>query len=170
MITGENAARLRTIALVVALVAPALLAGCTSVTLDPAPPGMVPWIGTVPTTQRVIFITIDDGYDQDPAVPAVLKAANVKLTMFLTDNAISRYLPYFQGLAKLGSAVGSHAVTHVQLKDQPYEYQKQQLCDSRVWLGQHLGTPPTLFRPPYGQYDDNTLKAGFDCGYKVYIG
>lgn len=139
------------------------------VMLASAGPGMVPWIHSVPTTQRVVFITVDDGYVKDPAAIAVVKAANIRLTAFLTVYAVNDQTPYYRGLARLGSRIESHAITHKQLEGQPYEYQREQICGSADWLALTFGQRPALFRPPYGLVDDTTLTIAQECGYRAGV-
>jgi peptidoglycan/xylan/chitin deacetylase (PgdA/CDA1 family) len=41
------------------------------------------------------------------------------------------------------------------------------VCDARTSLQQTFGTSVQLFRPPYGDYDQTTLRAVHDCGMKA---
>ena len=138
------------------------------VTLASAP-GAVPWTNRVPTDRPVVFVTIDDGYVQDPAVLAVLEKAEVAVTAFLTVYAVNHHVAYFTRLQELGARIGSHAITHRRLKGEPQWFQQEQLCGSASWLGATFGRAPTLFRPPYGLQDDATLRIARTCGYRAGV-
>jgi peptidoglycan/xylan/chitin deacetylase (PgdA/CDA1 family) len=48
-----------------------------------------------------------------------------------------------------------------------YAAQRRQICGARDMLHSTFGITPRFFRPPYGNYDRNTLRAVHDCGMKA---
>jgi peptidoglycan/xylan/chitin deacetylase (PgdA/CDA1 family) len=126
--------------------------------------GSVQYYARIPTEQPVAFITIDDGQIKRPEALDLIKQAGVPVTLFLMINAIKNDPPYFKRLQDAGAVIEAHTVTHQDLKGKPYSVQRKEICDSADKLGQWYGRRPVLFRPPYGDKDDNTLKAAHDCG------
>jgi peptidoglycan/xylan/chitin deacetylase (PgdA/CDA1 family) len=124
----------------------------------------VQYYARIPTEQPVAFITIDDGQIKRPEALDLIKQAGVPVTLFLMINAIKNDPPYFKRLQDAGAVIEAHTVTHQDLKGKPYAVQRKEICDSADKLGQWYGRRPVLFRPPYGDKDDNTLKAAHDCG------
>ena len=139
----------------------------------PAEPLTVPagpsaaWITHIPTTQKVAFLTIDDGWVQLPQGAELFKAAHIPVTLFLSLNAIRSNPAYFKQFQDNGAVIEAHTLTHPELKGTSYAFQKQQACGSADQLGQLYGRRPILFRPPFGDEDATTLKAVHDCGMKA---
>jgi peptidoglycan/xylan/chitin deacetylase (PgdA/CDA1 family) len=125
------------------------------------------WLGKIPTEQPVAFLTIDDGWVKRPEALPLLEKAHVPVTMFLTINAIKDDPSYFTRLQAAGAVIEAHTITHTELKYQPYDVQKHEICGSADQLGQWYGRRPSLFRPPFGEKDAVTLKAVHDCGLRA---
>ncbi|MEV0134966.1 polysaccharide deacetylase family protein [Dactylosporangium sp. NPDC050688] len=122
------------------------------------------YFSRIPTDQPVAFITIDDGQVKRPEAYELIRQAGVPVTLFLTIDAIRNDPAYFKRLQDVGAVIEAHTVTHQNLKGKSYAVQRRELCDSADKLGQWYGRRPVLFRPPYGEKDDTTLRAAHDCG------
>lgn len=118
----------------------------------------------IPTDQPVAFLTIDDGWIKRPEALELFKQAGVPVTLFLTINSIKDDPPYFKRLQDAGAVIEAHTLTHPNLKGKPYAFQHKEICDSADKLGKWYGRRPILFRPPFGEKDDTTLKVAHDCG------
>jgi peptidoglycan/xylan/chitin deacetylase (PgdA/CDA1 family) len=118
----------------------------------------------IPTDQAVAFITIDDGQIKRPEALDLLRQAGVPVTLFLMIDAIKNDPPYFKRLQDAGAVIEAHTITHQNLKGKSYSVQHREICDSADKLGSWYGRRPVLFRPPYGDKDDTTMKAAHDCG------
>jgi len=134
-----------------------------------APGPLAPLYHRLPVTQPVAFLTIDDGWIQDPAGIALMRAANIPFTMFLIAPVAARGRGYFAALRQLGGVVEDHTVTHPELRGQPYPVQRHEICAGADTLAGTFGVRPTLFRPPFGDYDDTTLRAAHDCGMHAVL-
>jgi peptidoglycan/xylan/chitin deacetylase (PgdA/CDA1 family) len=142
----------------------------------PAPPpepitlpasGTVPYLSRIPTQQPVAFLTIDDGYLKLPEVPALLAAAGIPVTLFLTTDAIHDDEAYFARLQEHGAVIEAHTITHTELRGKSYAFQHREICGSADRLGHRYHRRPVLFRPPFGTKDATTLRAARDCGIKA---
>jgi len=118
----------------------------------------------LPTTQPVAFLTIDDGLTQLSSDLTVMKAAHVPFTMFLIGPVAARNPGFFTSLEGDGGVIEDHTMTHPILKGKSYAAQQSEICGARTLLGKTFGRTPTLFRPPFGDYDSTTLKVVHDCG------
>ncbi len=125
------------------------------------------WYSSIPTTQPVAFITIDDGWIKVPSAAALLRAAHVPVTLFLEINAIESDVSYFRELQPAGAVIEAHTITHRRLKGASYAVQKHEICGSADRLGQLYGRRPVLFRPPFGDKDATTLRVVHDCGMRA---
>ncbi|MER5862601.1 polysaccharide deacetylase family protein [Kitasatospora sp. NPDC002040] len=112
--------------------------------------GPVPVFSEVPTKDKVVFITIDDGAEKDPKFVEMLTDLKVPVSMFLTRDIVKDDYGYFKPLQALGNHVHNHTTDHAQLSKVSAEKQKSEVCDAQTALTQQYGKAPLLFRPPYG--------------------
>lgn len=132
--------------------------------------GLVPVLTRVPTTDRVVFITIDDGYTRDPRVVTLLAARHIPVTPFLTVDAVRRHDAYFAQIQSVtGQHVQNHSVSHPHLKGRPLAAQEEEICGASTTFASWFGESPWLFRPPYGSYDDTTRRAAAACGVSALV-
>ncbi|MGW5445044.1 polysaccharide deacetylase family protein [Streptomyces asiaticus] len=130
----------------------------------PPVPGLATVIRRVATTDRVVFLTLDDGIEKDPAFIDQARDLGLPFTQFLEDEVIGDHYDYFRRLRELGNRIGNHTLTHPKLAGEDYAFQLHEICGQQDVLHYRLGLEPHLFRPPYGDYDWNTLRAAADCG------
>jgi peptidoglycan/xylan/chitin deacetylase (PgdA/CDA1 family) len=123
----------------------------------------------VPTTQKVAFLTIDDGALAHKMALPLLQASHVPVTLFLTYNFIKDKVAYFKALQSAGAVIENHTIDHKSLRGLSYAAQKHEICDAADKLGALFGRRPKLFRPPFGNYDATTLKVARDCGQLVVL-
>ncbi|BCJ46351.1 hypothetical protein GCM10010168_59900 [Actinoplanes ianthinogenes] len=121
----------------------------------------------IPTTEKIAFITIDDGWQKDPMAAKLFQAANVPITLFLEVNAVDPDPEYFKPLQAAGATIQNHTVSHPTMTYLGYDGQKRQICEGADRLAKYYGERPTLFRPPGGSYNTTTLRAAHDCGMKA---
>ncbi|MGC0420870.1 polysaccharide deacetylase family protein [Embleya sp. AB8] len=137
-------------------------------------PGRLPLpakpIYRVSTQDKVAFLTIDDGAYKDPEMIRILRAAGIKPTFFLTDQYAKQNPEFFRKLRdETGGAIENHTLDHPNLQGKPYELQKQQICATSDAYEAAFGRRPTLLRPPYGNHDENTMRAAGDCGIRSVV-
>ena len=125
------------------------------------------WYSSIPTTQPVAFLTIDDGFTKNPELIDLLRASHIRVTLFLHINAIKDNPEYFHQLENAGAVIEDHTITHAELKGTSYDYQRNEICGGADRLATYYGRRPVLFRPPFGDKDDTTLRVVHDCGMKA---
>jgi peptidoglycan/xylan/chitin deacetylase (PgdA/CDA1 family) len=119
--------------------------------------------------QKVAFITIDDGWEKDPGVAAMLKAAHIPFTMFLTSDAIKSDPSFFKTLQIYGGVIEDHTITHPKLTQKSYVQQRHEICQNRTTLTNLYGRAPVIMRAPYGLSNKDTLKAAASCGIRANV-
>ncbi len=148
--------------------APVLTPGLTVAPLQAAGKP-VPVVHRVLTFDPVVFITIDDGVTQDPAVAEYLRANDIPVTMFLTEQYMRGGLPFFRSMQAGGAGVAAHSVSHLSLSGKDPATQIREVCEPAADYARDFATPVRYFRPPYGNYDDTTLSAAAGCGMKAVV-
>jgi peptidoglycan/xylan/chitin deacetylase (PgdA/CDA1 family) len=128
-----------------------------------------PIFSRLPVTAPVAFLTIDDGIVQLPSDLALMNAAHIPFTMFLIGPVAAANPGFFARLEADGGVIEDHTMTHPILRGRSYAFQRSQICGARTTLAQAFDGTPTLFRPPYGDYDRTTLRVVHDCGLTAAI-
>ena len=135
----------------------------------PAGPGLPPVVYRVPTRDKVVFLTFDDGAERDPRVVDLVRELRLPVSMFLTDSVVGPGYAHFGRLHAVGASVQNHTLDHPYLPSLPYAGQRAEICGQQDKLKQRFGIRPRLFRPPYGAYNDDTLRAAADCGVAAVV-
>ncbi|SEO17381.1 polysaccharide deacetylase family protein [Actinacidiphila rubida] len=139
----------------------------------PAPPAVkpvhtggpqIPVVSRIPTQQKIVFVTFDDGAEKDPKFVDMMRDLRIPFTMFLTDAIIKNDYGYFRPLQALGNSIEDHTLTHPDLRTRSLAQQRSEICGQQTRLTGEYGTRPGLFRPPYGAYDAATRTAAQSCG------
>ncbi|MFJ9645184.1 polysaccharide deacetylase family protein [Streptomyces sp. NPDC004244] len=141
--------------------------------LPPAAPGRAQVVDRipVPATEKVVFLTFDDGAEKDPEFLKMAADLKLPISMYLTDNVASSDYGHFEKLRDngSGSTINNHTLTHPNLRTLPFAAQKKEICGQQERLEKRFGTKPTRFRPPFGNYNDDTLKAAAECGISQVV-
>jgi peptidoglycan/xylan/chitin deacetylase (PgdA/CDA1 family) len=128
-----------------------------------------PIVKNIPTDQKIVFVTLDDGAEKDPKFLDMMRDLNVPVTMFLTDMYIRENPDYFRQLQQMGNAIQNHTINHPNLKTLAADAQKKEICGDSDRIAATYGTRPTIFRPPFGNYNADTVKAVGQCGMGAII-
>jgi peptidoglycan/xylan/chitin deacetylase (PgdA/CDA1 family) len=126
-----------------------------------------PVISRIPTKDKVVFITIDDGWQKDRDFLRLVKDRKIPITVFLMNDAAKEDYGYFRRLQQAGALIEDHSMTHPVMTRLSYARQKYQICETADIYAEQYGTRPTLFRAPYGASDTTTRRAARDCGIKA---
>ena len=133
--------------------------------LSPAHPGV---FSRVPITDKVVFVTIDDGLEKEPAFIQMVKDFQIPLTISLADLFIRDDYAYFAKLKETGYvSIQNHTVTHpLSMPRLPAARQLDEIAGQQDKLRREYGTTPYIFRPPGGNYDATTIDAVRTAGLR----
>lgn len=119
-------------------------------------------VHTIDTKKKVVFLTIDDGLDPDPALLQYLKDNNIPVTVFLTTGTVADW-QYWKDIAPVAS-IQNHSIKHPALPGLGQAGAEAEICGANKAIVANTGTTPWMMRPPYGAYNESTLAAAGDCG------
>ncbi|MFJ6798966.1 polysaccharide deacetylase family protein [Streptomyces sp. NPDC091268] len=132
--------------------------------------GLPPVVSRVPTGEKVVFLTIDDGWNHDPQAVRILLEQRVPVALFLLPGAVSYDTGYFTRLVDEGRAtVENHTVDHPDLTTLDALGKDAEVCGAGERLDAVFGRTPKLLRPPYGAVDDGVRAAAKACGVKALV-
>ncbi len=126
-----------------------------------------PVFTTIPTKKKVVFLTIDDGAEKDPAFLRMMSDLRIPYTAFLSDYLVKEDYGYFTKMRDRGVSLNNHTLNHRYMPGLSYARQRREICGMQDVIEKRYGKRPELFRPPYGNYNRDTLRAAKSCGIKA---
>lgn len=122
----------------------------------------------VPMTDKVVFVTIDDGIEKDPKFIQMVKDFQIPITISLADVLIRDDYAYFEKLYETGYiSIQNHTVTHpLDMPGLSASRQLYEISGQQDKLRKEYGTTPYIFRPPGGNYDATTIDSVRKAGLK----
>jgi peptidoglycan/xylan/chitin deacetylase (PgdA/CDA1 family) len=119
----------------------------------------MPWVTRGGEQGRLIALTFDDGPGPiTPALLAELRRLRAPATFFPVGSDALSNPDIARGLVRPPFAIGSHTATHQRLSKLGRSAQFRQVFGGERSVQRITGVRPHLFRPPYGDYDDRTLR------------
>ena len=121
----------------------------------------------VQTDKPQVALSFDAAWgNEDTAqIMDILAKHNVKVTFFMTGGWVESFPEDVKYIASQGHDLGNHSENHKnmsQLSDEEIRSELQKVHDKVKTL---TGQDMTLFRPPYGDYDDQVVTVSRDMGY-----
>lgn len=135
----------------------------------PLPRGSIQVYSRIDTTDPVVFLTLDDGIVRDPRIIELLAQHDATATLFLNSGPLSLDPAYFRQFIDAGGTANSHTFQHPHLPELGQDDQRQQICGMAQQIEATYGSAGYFFRPPYGEFDDNTLIAARSCGLRALL-
>lgn len=119
-------------------------------------------VSPIKSNGKQIALTFDDGPGKfTEKLLDALKKMDVKATFFVLGSNVPYYPKALQRMEKEGHEIGSHAYSHKQLTNLSTASIESEINKTKEAVQKACGVYPTLFRPPYGSYNDTVLaKAG----------
>lgn len=119
--------------------------------------------------QKMVAISFDAawGNEDTQMLIDILNEHNVKATFFLVGDWVDRYPESVKALSDAGMEVMNHSNDHAhfsKLSEQEIVNNVNACCDKIEAI---TGTRPTLFRCPYGEYDDHVVSTINGMGIQV---
>lgn len=129
-------------------------------------PGSSSIIREVPTTHKVVALTIDDGPHEKttPEILKVLKEKQAKVTFFLLAANVEHQPDLVRQEVAEGHEIGTHAYSHTLLNRLSAEEAETELANAAQIIS-NVAPPPKLFRPPGGVFNKTILAAAQRHGY-----
>ena len=113
-------------------------------------------IYSVDRKDKKIAISFDCawGVDHTDALLETMAANDVRCTFFAVEFWVKKYPDYVKKIVDSGHEMGTHSRTHSYMSKQSETEIKDELQTSSKAIEEITGKKVTLFRPPYGDYDN----------------
>ena len=116
-------------------------------------------IYSVKTDEKKVSLSFDAawGNEQTQSLLDILGKYKVKSTFFLVGDWVRTYPDDVKKIAQAGHDVGNHSDTHPYMTQLDGDSIKSQIENCSSEVEKLTGKKPTLFRPPYGDYDNSVV-------------
>ena len=110
---------------------------------------------------KIVSISFDAawGNEQTQTLLDILKDKNVKSTFFLVGMWVDKYPESVKAIFDAGHDVGNHSNTHPHLPKLSKDKITAEIDDCNNKIEKITGNRPILFRPPYGDYNNDVIDA-----------
>ena len=114
---------------------------------------------SVETDEKKVAISFDAawGNEQTSELLDILDRYEVKATFFLVGQWVDNYPDSVKEIAKKGHDVENHSNTHAHMPELSLEGMTEEIVSCNDKIKALTGKCPTLFRPPYGDYNNNVV-------------
>ena len=125
-------------------------------------------IYSVQRDDKVLSISFDAswGADKTLSILDILDEHNVKTTFFLVGGWVDKYPDMVKEIAARGHEIGNHSDTHPHMSQLSESAIKDELRIMSDKVEKLTGVRPTLFRPPYGDYNNRVIEVARAEGYE----
>lgn len=123
----------------------------------------------VDRNDKKIAITIDAAWEDDKTefILNTLDKYNAKATFFLCGFWVDKYPEMVKKISEAGHEIGNHSSTHPHMNSLSSSQIQDELKSYDDRVEAITGKRTTLFRPPYGEYNDNVINTAREMGYEV---
>lgn len=124
---------------------------------------------SVQSEQPLLAITIDAAWatDKTEFILDTLDRYNIKATFFLCGVWVEAYPDFVREIAARGHEIGNHSLTHPHMNSQSASQITQEVQKLDDEIETLTGKRCTLFRAPFGEYNDTVVKTVRGMGYEV---
>lgn len=121
----------------------------------------------VQTDEKKVAISFDAawGADDTDELLQILDDNDVTATFFLCGYWVDKYPEEVEKIAAAGHDLGNHSATHPHMSTLSSEQITQELQGCHEAVKELTGIDMNLFRPPFGEYNDNVIRTAKENGY-----
>ena len=123
-------------------------------------------IYSVDTDEKKVAISFDCawGVDYTDTLLDIMQKNDVRCTFFAVQFWVEKYPQYVEKIIAAGHEMGTHSRTHSYMSKQSESEIRDELTTSCQAIEKITNKKVTLFRAPYGDYDDLLIDTATDMG------
>lgn len=124
-------------------------------------------IYSVETDEKKVALSFDAawGNEDTQRILDILEKYKVHVTFFMTGGWVESYPEDVKAIHKAGHDLGNHSENHKNMSQLSNEEKTKELQSVHEKVKELTGVEMELFRPPYGDYDDNVILNAKENGY-----
>lgn len=123
-------------------------------------------IYSVQTEEKKISISFDCawGVDYTDKLLETMKEKNIVSTFFMVEFWTEKYPEYVKKINDFGHEIGTHSATHPKMSTLSKDAIIKELTTSSDAISNITGKKVEVFRPPFGDYNDNLISTAKELG------
>lgn len=124
-------------------------------------------IYNVETEVKKVAFTMNCAWSADDIdkILEILKNSEVKITFFMVGDWVDKNQEAVKKIHEAGHEIGNHSNTHPHVNNLTYEENLEEIEKCSQKIEQITGVKPTLYRAPYGEYNETVIKCASENGY-----
>lgn len=124
-------------------------------------------IYSVETDEKKIALSFDAAWGNEDCrnILDILEKHDVKVTFFMTGGWVENYPEDVKAIYEAGHDLGNHSENHKNMSQLSDDEKTQELMKAHNKVKELVGVEMDLFRPPYGDYDDEVILNANKNGY-----
>lgn len=124
-------------------------------------------IYNVQTNEPKVALSFDAAWGNEDTrqILDVLKKHNVHVTFFMTGGWVESYPEDVKAIYAAGHDLGNHSENHKNMSQLSDTEIRDEIMSVHEKVKELTGYEMFLFRPPYGDYDNEVITGTISCGY-----
>ncbi len=124
-------------------------------------------IYSVKTEEKVIALSFDAAWGNEDTreILDILERHDVKVTFFMTGGWVESYPEDVKRIYEAGHELGNHSENHLYMSQLSLEEIEEEIMLVHNRVKEITGYEMCVFRPPYGDYDNDVITGVENCGY-----
>ena len=124
-------------------------------------------IYNVETNEKNVALTINCAWNADDIdqILDTLSKYKVHVTFFMVGDWVDKFPEAVKKISDAGHEIGNHSDTHPHVNNLSFEKNCEQIKKCADKIEKITGKRTTLYRGPYGEYNNTVVKAATDKGY-----
>ena len=121
----------------------------------------------VETDEKKVALSFDAawGNEDTQRILEILAKHNIHVTFFATGGWVESYPDDVKAILNAGHDLGNHSENHKNMSQLSKDEKEQEIMKVHDKVKNLTGYEMFLFRPPYGDYDNDVIKTATKCGY-----
>lgn len=121
----------------------------------------------VETDEKKVALSFDAawGNEDTQRILEILAKHNIHVTFFATGGWVESYPDDVKAILDAGHDLGNHSENHKNMSQLSNDEKEREIMKVHDKVKNLTGYEMFLFRPPYGDYDNDVIKTATKCGY-----
>ena len=126
-------------------------------------------IYSVACEENKISLTMNCAWNADDidSILETLNKCNVKITFFMVGDWVDKYPDAVKKIYEAGHEIANHSNTHPHVNNLTYEKNVEEILECSKKIEAITGQKTTLYRGPYGEYNNTVIKAAIENNHQV---
>lgn len=118
-----------------------------------------------------IYMTLDEGYENGYTATILdkFKEKNCSAVFFVTMDYVKKNPDLVKRMIDEGHVVGNHSVNHKSMPTLSLEEASSEITELHQYMLDNYGYEMYLFRPPMGEFSEQTLALAQSLGYRTML-